>query len=328
MQNTKHVVSMESGLEIEMAGKKLPLEGIIPPMVTPLSQRDVLDCAGLERLVEHLISGGIHGLFVLGTTGEAPSLCHRVRAELVERVCDQVGDRLPVLVGITDTSFGESVEMAEAAADNGAVGVVAAAPYYFPAGQPELLEYIERLAAEVPLPLYLYNMPGCTKVSFDPETVRVAAAIPGIVALKDSSGDLDYFRRVRDAVADFADFRLLIGPEEMLPQAMALGASGGVTGGANMFPQLYVGLYDAIKANDAERIRTLHARVMKISSTIYEVGRFDSRVIKGIKAVLSCLGICDDYMADPFQRFRPEQRCRIQEYMHELNLLDSCPAAS
>lgn len=309
-----------------MTKTKLPLEGIIPPMVTPLSDRDVLDYAGLERLVEHLLGGGIHGLFILGTTGEAPSLCHRVRAELIERVCDQVGDRIPVLVGITDTSFGESVEMAEAAADSGAVGVVAAAPYYFPAGQPELIEYIERLTAEIPLPLYLYNMPGCTKVAFEPETVRAVAENPRVVALKDSSGDLEYFRHVREAVAGRPDFKLLIGPEELLPQAMALGATGGVSGGANMFPRLYVGLYEAIKAGDAARTRELHDTVLRISSTIYQVGRYNSKVIKGIKAVLSCLGICSDYMADPFQRFGTTERRLIERYIQELELLDLCSA--
>src|SRR5215204_6364814 len=79
--------------------------GIIPPMVTPLRDRDVLDVAGLERLVEHLIAGGVHGIFALGTTGEAPSLSHRLRREAVERTLSFARGRVPVLVGITDTSF-------------------------------------------------------------------------------------------------------------------------------------------------------------------------------------------------------------------------------
>ncbi len=83
--------------------------GIVPPMVTPLTDRDTLDHSGLERLVEHLIRGGIHGLFVLGTTGEAPSLSYRLRRELITRVCKLVDHRIPILVGITDTSFVESV---------------------------------------------------------------------------------------------------------------------------------------------------------------------------------------------------------------------------
>ena len=148
-----------------------PLCGIIPPLVTPLLDRDRLDVDGLERLLEHVLGGGVHGLFLLGTTGEAPSLSHRLRCELVERACAQIAGRVPILVGITDTSFVESVEMAEYAANAGVLWGVLAPPYYFPAGQPELAEYIEHIAAALPLPLYLYNMPSHTKMSFEPETI-------------------------------------------------------------------------------------------------------------------------------------------------------------
>src|SRR6185369_5334544 len=99
---------------------KMPLTGIIPPMVTPLRSRDELDVAGLEKLVEHILGGGVNGLFILGTTGEGPSLSYRLRRELIERVCKQVNHRVPVLVGITDTSFVESVNLARGAAESGA----------------------------------------------------------------------------------------------------------------------------------------------------------------------------------------------------------------
>src|ERR1039457_2948218 len=95
--------------ENENAKMKTPLTGIVPPMVTPLLDRDQLDAAGLERLVERALDGGVSGLFILGTTGEGPSLGYRLRRELVERVCRQVKNRVPVLVGITDTAFVESI---------------------------------------------------------------------------------------------------------------------------------------------------------------------------------------------------------------------------
>src|SRR5437867_688401 len=115
--------------------------GIFPPMVTPLRDRDTLDVAGVERLIEHIIAGGVHGLFILGTTGEAPSLSYRLRRELIERTCRQVAGRVPVLVGVTDTAFVEAIDLARVAADAGAKALVLAAPYYFPNSQPELLEY-------------------------------------------------------------------------------------------------------------------------------------------------------------------------------------------
>src|SRR6185295_6273372 len=139
------------------------LRGIIPPLPTPLHSRDALDVAGLERLIEHLHAGGVAGLFILGTTGEAPSLSYRLRRELIERTCKQVAGRVPVLVGITDTAFVEAVQLSQFASEAGAKALVLAPPYYFPNSQPELLEYVQHLAPDLPLPLFLYNMPTHTK---------------------------------------------------------------------------------------------------------------------------------------------------------------------
>ncbi len=298
-----------------------PLRGIIPPMVTPLLDRDTLDVAGLERLIEHILAGGVHGLFVLGTTGEAPSLSYRLRKELIARTCAQVAGRVPVLVGITDTAFAESVNIANEAAAAGATGLVLAAPYYFPAGQPELLEYLQHLAPELPLPVFLYNMPTHTKLFFEPDTVRQAAEIPAVVGLKDSSANMIYFHQLQGLLADRPDFSLLIGPEELLGETLLLGGHGGVSGGANLHPRLYVDLYNAAMAKDLDAVAELHRRVMQISNTIYSVGRYGSSVIKGIKCALSCLGICDDFMAEPFHRFRKPERELVQRHLADLGLL-------
>ncbi|HMP07209.1 MAG TPA: dihydrodipicolinate synthase family protein, partial [Lacipirellulaceae bacterium] len=101
-----------------------PLRGIIVPMVTPLADADALDHPGLERLVDRLVRGGVHGLFLLGTCGEGPSLSSRLRGELIERVCRQTDGRTPVLVAITDSSPVDSVALARRAADSGADAVV------------------------------------------------------------------------------------------------------------------------------------------------------------------------------------------------------------
>ncbi|MCI0464806.1 MAG: dihydrodipicolinate synthase family protein, partial [Gemmataceae bacterium] len=276
-----------------------PLRGIIPPLATPLRRRDRLDHAGLERLIEHVLGGGVHGLFLLGTTGEAPGLSHRLRCELVERACAQVAGRVPVLIGITDTSFTESVEMAEHSADCGAQAVVLAPPYYFPAGQPELLEYVEQIAAELPLPLFLYNMPSHTKVSFDLDTIARSMQLANVVGLKDSSGQMVYFHKVRQLVAARPDFALLMGPEELLADAVLCGAHGGVCGGANIAPRLYVDLYESASRGDLPRVRELQERVLRISTTIY-AGPYWSAFVKGLKCALACLGICEDYVAEPF----------------------------
>lgn len=304
-----------------------PLCGIIPPMVTPLLDRDTLDVPGLERLIEHILAGGVHGLFILGTTGETPSLSHRVRHELIDRVCAQARGRVPVLVGITDTSFVESVHVARKAAQAGANALVLSEPYYFPAGQAELLEYLRHLLPELPLPLFLYNMPNRPKPVFDVETVKAAADMPGVLGLKDSSANMIYFRRLQAMLADRPDFTLLIGPEQLLAEAVLLGANGGVCGGANLLPRLYVDLYEAARAKDLAKVESLHRTVMQISTTIYSVGQYPSSFLKGLKCALSCLGICSDFLAEPFHRFRDPEREVIRRHMIELGILGNEPTS-
>ena len=293
-------------------------QGIIPPLVTPLLDRDTLDVAGLERLLEHMLDGGVHGIFALGTTGEAPSLGYRLRRELVERVCRQVAGRVPVMVGITDTAFVESVALAQHAATVGATTVVLSAPYYFPAGQPELQEYLSHLVPELPLPVMLYNMPRLTKVTFALETLQVAMGYPRVVGLKDSSGDMSYFHQARALIRQRPDWSLFIGPEELLAEAVLLGGDGGVCGGANLFPQLYVQLWQAAIGGDLSRTRALHERVQTLSRTVYSVGRHPTAWLKGLKCALGVKGLCSDFLAEPLHRFRSEDRARVAQALEAL----------
>lgn len=295
-----------------------PLRGIIPPLITPLRGRDELDVAGLERLVAHVLAGGVRGLFVLGTTGEGPNLSHRLRRELVERTCRLAGGRVPVLVGISDTAFVESVELARHAAEAGAAAVVVAPPYYLPEGQPELREYLGHLLAALPLPLLLYNLPPVTKVAFELETVRWALDQPGIVGLKDSSGNLIYFQELLELRAGRPRWTLLIGPEELLGPAVLLGGEGGVCGGANVFPRLYVALYEAARAGEVARTQALQQQVLRVVRALYRIGRHPSAFLKGIKCAAACLGLCDDFMAEPFHRFREPDRALVRERLAAL----------
>jgi 4-hydroxy-tetrahydrodipicolinate synthase len=298
-----------------------PLRGIVPPMITPLRGRDTLEREGLERLIEHILAGGVSGLFILGTTGEGPSLGYRLRHELIQHTCRQVNGRVPVLVGITDTAFMESLHVARGAAEAGADAVVLAPPYYVPEGQAELREYLEHLLPELPLPLFLYNMPSLTKVPFEIETVRWALDQPRIVGLKDSSGNMTYFSRLLELARGRAGWTVLVGPEELLAESVLLGGHGGVNGGANVFPRLYVELHQAAAAGDLKRARQLHSLVMQVAGRLYGVGRHPSSVIKGIKCAVSCLGLAGDFMAEPFHRFREGERKVIEAAVRELREL-------
>ena len=294
--------------------------GVIPPMVTPLAEDGGLDVEGVSRLVEHILAGGVHGLFLLGTTGEATDLPYAVRRELVQRVCGQVGGRVPVLVGITDTVIDESLRLAEYAADCGANALVSAPPYYFAAGQPELVDYYRNLADRLPLPLFLYNMPAQVKVSIDVQTVVELAKHPNIIGLKDSSGNIGYFNACRYAMRDRPDFRIFIGPEEAMGEVVLMGAAGGVAGGANLFPRTFVDLYDAATAKDVDKVRSLQERIMHVSSLIYGVGHHNSSFVKGVKCALSLMGICSGTLAAPREPFNASDRAIVRERLVELGV--------
>ena len=289
-------------------------------MITPLLGRDQLDVTGLERVLERVIAGGVHGAFILGTTGEAPSLSYRLRREVIDRSCQFVRGRVPVIVGITDTAVVEAINLARHAAAAGAQAVVTAAPYYFPEGQPELIEWAQKLVPDLPLPVYFYNMPQMTKVVFEPETIRQLTQLPGIAGLKDSSGDLNYYQKLVEVAKERPDWRVFVGPELLLVDTLRLGGHGGVNGGAQIDPGLLVGLYDATLRGDKATVERLQARLVQLGE-IYKVGRHASTVIKGVKCALNLMGICSGELAEPLRAFNEPERRIVAERLTALGLL-------
>lgn len=300
--------------------KKLNLNGIVPPLVTPLLDNETVDIESLERLIDHLIDGGVHGLFVLGTTGEEQSLSYRVRETMIRESCRINAGRLPILVCITDTSIVESIKLAQVAAECGADGLVSAPPYYFATGQPELAQFYEELVPQLPLPVFLYNMPSHVKVSFAPETVARLAKMPQVVGLKDSSANATYFQSVMyEARKVNPDFLMFCGPEEMTGELVLMGANGGVNGGANMFPKLYVSMYDAAMAKDVEKLISLQKVIMQISRSIYTIGSHGSSYLKGLKCACQQLGVInDDFVASPFYKFHQPEREKVAKALEEI----------
>lgn len=299
---------------------KSPLRGIVPPLVTPLLDNNTLDIEGLERLIEHVINGGVHGIFILGTTGEAQSLSFDLRVEMIKQTCKILNNRLPFLVGISDTSLTDSIRLGQKAAESGADALVSAPPYYFATGQPELAEFYEDLIPQLELPTFLYNMPTHTKVSFAPNTIKRIAENEKVIGFKDSSANGAYFQSVMYEMCDHKDFSIFVGPEEMMAEVVLLGASGGVNGGANMFPSLYVELYNAAVGNDITKVKVLQAKVMQICTTIYNIGNYGSSYLKGVKTTLSILGICNDFLASPFKQFDKEHKAIIYKAIQDLEL--------
>jgi 4-hydroxy-tetrahydrodipicolinate synthase len=294
-----------------------PLRGVITAMVTPLSEPNVLDLLGTERLVEHLIAGGVHGLFLLGTTGEAPALSHELREEFVRFTCKCVAARVAVVVGITDTSFFEAVKLARVANESGAQAVVAAPPYYFQLSQEDLLRYFVTLANAVPLPLLLYNAPSNTHHTIGVNTVFRAAEVENIVGIKDSGFRMGYFHEICQLQSRRADFSCLVGPEELMAEAVLLGGHGSMAAGSNVFPELFVELYESAVAGDVERTKEMHRRVLRFGNSVYHSAAYDANPLRGLKCALSLLGICKEVLTNPFQQYSAEERRSVRKYLQE-----------
>ncbi len=299
---------------------QLPLKGIIPPMITPLLNYDKLDNQGLENIVEYLISGGVHGLFILGTNGEGPSLSYKIRKELIKKTCELVDHRIPVLVGITDTSIEGSLDIAESSEKSGADAVVIAPPYYFPLVEEEVDTYFETLTSRLGLPFLLYNIPSHTKINISLESVKKMKE-KGALGIKDSSGDMMNLYTLIDEFKDSPEFSIIAGTELFLPETIMNGGHGAVAGGANLFPELFVKLYEASLIKDLKTISQLREKVILLYSTIYNVGKNATKYTLGAKCGLSVKGICNDYMAPPNKKFNSEQRKQIEKHLEDINKL-------
>ncbi len=296
-----------------------PLRGIITPLLTPLSSSDTLDVAGLRRLLDHVIAGGVHGVFVLGTSGEGPALSLRLQEDVIGFTCAHVAGRVPVLAGVTGASFADSIRLSRHAANEGADAVVTAGPLYFPVTPEHLQTFVNQFAEASPLPVFLYNMPSHAHVRFDIDTVFRAAEHPNIAGLKDSAGDIIYLHQLRRALTR-PDFTILVGPEEMMAECVLLGIHGGVNGGSNLFPKLYVDLYNAAFTGDLETVRKLQAKVIEISARIYQVS-YGAGYLQGAKCAANLLGLCQDAFAAPYAPLQGEQRETIRRNLMELGYL-------
>ncbi|MFM7057139.1 MAG: dihydrodipicolinate synthase family protein [Planctomycetota bacterium] len=294
------------------------LTGVIPPIVTPLTADGQFDDHAMLSVVEHLLAGGVSGIFALGTTGEGPSLTARHRYAVIDRVCELVMGRVPVLCCITDTSYSESLQLATHAHSSGADAVVAAAPFYFDVSQAALTDWFRRLADESPLPLLLYNMPSCVGTVLSLDLVAELHEHPNVAGIKDSGGDLRYFQQLCVQFRQPGRFSVFMGPEELLADAVTLGGDGGVCGGANLLPSVYTRLYSAARKADSAEIARLHAIIHDLFAAVYRDEHGRMKLIPGLKLAMELAGLCLRFTAPPLQAVGPEHAERIEGAVRRL----------
>ena len=295
------------------------IRGIIPPMVTPLLDNGTIDREGAKRIADNMIDAGVAAVFLLGTTGEAQSIAMHLRYEFVEFMCSHIAGRVPVLVAVTETSMEDSLSLAAHAKKCGAVAVVSAPPYYFPANQKELVCWYTALADACPLPVFLYNMPSKVKVSFDVSTVVELSKHPNIVGLKDSSGRLDYLKQLT-GIFRGTDFAVYMGPEELTAEAVLAGADGGVNGGANLYPRLFVEMFG--KASAGQDVEDVQRRIMHLSDSLYHFDpSSDASFLRGVKCALGLKGVCSPYLAYPYRAYEGDTKENVRKVVEELDSL-------
>ena len=282
-------------------------------MVTPLDAKRRLDKKGTKNMVNHLLKGGVDGIFLLGTTGEGPHLSYAIREELVKTVCGLVKGRVPVLVGITETDMDDAVAFAARCKAYGASAVVAAPPYYFKLTQAECVAWFTEMADRLPLPLVIYDMPAHTDTVIEPATIAKLAAHRNIIAMKDSSSVIALFNKFRVALEPFAEkFSLFMGPDEAMGEAVLMGADGGVCTGANLWPAQFKAMYLAAKAGEIENVRWLQRFTTMSSYLLYGLGQGQIGFLKGVKCALAEMGLIQNVLASPFSPFTGRERAKVK----------------
>lgn len=300
--------------------KNSPPGGIIPPLVTPLSRPDRVDRAGLRRLVRHVLDGGVHGLFMLGTTGEFPSLTQPMKKAVIETAVEAANGAVPVYVNVSDPCTQQVMANIDLTARIGGDAVVLLPPFYFPLGDDELAVFYNRIAGQSKLPILLYNIPTLTKTLLSQDLVVRLSAHENIIGLKDSHGDMMYMQALLQYFRDRRDFHVFVGVETLIAEAVLFHGAGGIPGGANVAPSLFVNLYNAAKKRDFRTVDRLQAQVIHLNG-IYRHGRFWSSYLKGLKTALSIMGICSNIMTPTFDAFSVKEAKEIEIELKRLGIV-------
>ena len=306
----------------------LKLHGIVPPVVTPYNADGSIDTASLRRVVRHLLGGGVHGLFALGTTSECVFLDAAQRATAIETIVDEAAGRVPVVAGVLDATTDHCTAHARQAKSLGAQGLVLTAPYYTRTSQGEIVDHFAFVRDAVDLPVIAYDIPVCVHVKLERATVAELRRKRIACGLKDSSGDDGNLRLVmldRTADGDEASFFVLTGSEIVVDAALLAGADGCVPGLGNVDPAGYVRLYDAARRGDwavARREQERLVRLFQIALQGLPHTSMGASGVGGFKAAMQALGLIEQrHMARPNRPLPNAGVARVRQILAECGLL-------
>ncbi|MEV6270293.1 dihydrodipicolinate synthase family protein [Kribbella sp. NPDC051936] len=274
------------------------LAGVVPPLVTPLTPEYDVDTASLARLIQYQLSGGVDGVFVLGTSGEGTFLTDEQRQVVLETAVGEVAGQVPVLAGVIDTSTNRVASHVSAALKAGVSGIVATAPFYAATHPSEIERHFTRLAELAgDTPLYAYDIPPRAGTKL-PASLVTSLGERGVIAgVKDSSGQETSLRElvISRREKNLDDFVIMTGSEVTVDSALAFGVDGVVPGLGNVDPAGYVRLFKAAVAGDAAAARDEQDRLFRLFEIIHVADRSrmgaSSAALGAFKAGLYLLGV-------------------------------------
>ncbi len=293
-------------------------KGIIPAMVTPIDKTGRINEAALRKLVNHLIDGGVHGLFPVGSQGEFFALTFEQKKEVIRIVVNETRGRVPIYAGTGAVTTREAIETTKMARDLGVSAVSVLTPYFVTPNQKELIEHYVTIAKAVPdLPILLYSNPDRTQVSFPVATVLELAAVDNIIGIKDSSGDMsmtgEYIRITRGM-----NFHVLAGRDTLIYATLCYGGTGSICATANVDPRVPVEIYEAFIVGDHKRALDAQFRLAPLRIA-FGLGTFPAV----IKEALNMISIDAGPAIRPVGPMTPENREKLRKILADMGLLKS-----
>jgi 4-hydroxy-tetrahydrodipicolinate synthase len=291
----------------------MKFKGVYPAMATPLHPDETVDKAGMRNVVNYCIDAGVHGVLVLGSTGEFPAMTDAMRQDAIETVLDEVKGRVPVIIGCGDTGTKKTLEQVHVAEKTNADAILVALPYYFPLDQAAVYRHFQIIADASTKPIVIYNFPQMTKIPVAPDTLGKLAAHPNIIGVKDSSNDYHNLHRYLELTAD-EDFAVMSGSPVIGLGGYVSGAKGGIYAGGSLVPKLLVDVYEAWARGDIKAAAALQRK----ASLIPLMAQFGANA-PVIKFGLSALGICGPTVTAPLGLAAGQEE-KIYAWMRSLGI--------
>lgn len=295
--------------------KSINPKGIIPAMVTPLTEEGGINEKALRRLIDYLLEGGVHGVFAAGNAGEFYGLDRAQYRQVLEVTMDQTAGRVPVYAGANGVCTKDAIANAEIAQEVGVDALTVLTPFLIGISQQELYTHFRAVADSTDLPVLMYNNRPKTGIHIEPKTVRRLAEVPNIIGVKDSTGDLttagEYIRLTQGL-----DFSVMLGRDTLIYGGLCYGAKGAVASCANVAPKLCVDIYRHFVAGDHEAALRAQYRLAPL-----RIGFGLASFPSVIKEALALLGIDAGPCFAPVQRLTAEQQDELKRILTGMELL-------